>query len=290
MFLCGKSQITDELMESALRFDPDSWRQLMQFSLKSTISLRFPKSCKEKAVLARSLARRMADVGDRLTKISKTSFLVKGSGGIDWLNIGAYSVKFAESGRAETLTHRPTSTTVPVPEWIFVDKTFALESNWCDVSADLMKPPVARILCADLFEKEQGPHVVPTISGSSKAFDAIVGEVVAQRTAEKNNHLAETGDGTTSKIKQKTRELNRKAGMQKARQELLKKKTDLKRKRSAQSSSSRGGMWAGACMELCASHGTRAPGRSSGGTGNRMGRRRASACAGPLAARSRHPR
>lgn len=229
MFLISKSNLTIGLMESALRFGPDVWKHLLCYALRASPTLRLPKVCKDKSALSRAFAQRLNDVGDRLDKIPNAQLISTETGGIDWLRAGVYRLTFDKDGRAVKILHSPSSTEVPLPEWVYIDKTLSLDSNWCDTTAALVKPPASRIVCCELFEKGSGPHIIPQVAGASEVFDAIVAKVAAAKQAEPRNRQDEVGNPSV-RLREKQRLEDRREGMKKARIRLEEKKASLQRK------------------------------------------------------------
>lgn len=191
-----ESKISADKMESATRFDPDAWRQVMSYALKASPTLKIPKVCRDKAILRRALRKRIADIGDSLQKIDPGEFLSEATGGINWLKIGVYEATFGENGRLASVLHRPSNIRATVATYVYVDKGFKLENNWCDATAVFVRPPAARIVCADLFEQGQGPNVAPILTGASKAFDAIVSEAASHREEQMRQEQVDRGEGS----------------------------------------------------------------------------------------------
>lgn len=99
-YISSRCNISLVLLEQACVSDPDAWRQILVFVMCATTSLRFPKCCMDKCVMARSLDRRVVGAGGRWKFLTPDTFLTKKTKLIDWAAFGVFSLDFDKDGRA----------------------------------------------------------------------------------------------------------------------------------------------------------------------------------------------
>lgn len=125
-------------------------------------------------------------MGERL-KSFKAKGLLKGAT-ISWL-AGAYTLKWAESGRLHSIKHTNGDIIEIDEPDCPVTRTWALEQNWLDYGAFVVKEPMPRYYLHDFFKKAQsGPYALTYYTGKSKPLErdilAIHSALETKRSAE----------------------------------------------------------------------------------------------------------
>lgn len=130
---------------------------------------------------------RLESVGKRLDSFKARSGVAP-NGSISWHLVGAYKLRFAESGRCQEVLHMASKHTATVPEHVLIMRDFELLYNWCDETAQVVKPPLAPLVLASLFDKAgaKGPWSLQQFgSGKNKDFDSYVNECYESWSADR---------------------------------------------------------------------------------------------------------
>lgn len=225
--------ISHNLMESASGADRESMTQLLTFATAASPNLKLGERCKNKRVLELALLERMRALGPRLKPLSEKGASIcrkDGSHIIDWGSHGVYAIEFDKAGFAAAFLHRPTGDKVKTAEHVRVSRKFMLEQNWCEHSAAVVLKPVKLVL-ADLFEAQTGPHKTKHMTGGSKEWENIVTAIVARVTAEASSSV---GSAPQKRFREEQKTEAKRRNMEKAQARLEEKKTELTNRRRIQ--------------------------------------------------------
>lgn len=168
--------------------EPQFVRHAAQALLNIGGAAQEPESCKSRAVLTAVLNERSKGVDNRRDVFTGATTLLTARGAVAWIN-GVYKLDLDKDGHAATCTHRPSRTTVDVPDDVPLDNTVSLVNNHCDMTASVEKGHQKYFLKV-IFGKGTGPHKTPQWSGKAPKFE----ECAAQCAAEIARTLAKQSD------------------------------------------------------------------------------------------------
>ena len=232
-FICGKIKVSLGDLELALQSDPDAWRQILQFLLVSSLSLKLIDDNRKKSITATALEYRIDSMDqDRCSVFRDREFLHNTSKSIDWATLGVYDVVW-ESGanKAEAIKHRPSGDVAVLPEHITTTTDFVIDHNWADYGATIgLKPTRYDIAQAFFTDKSKGPHITPLMTHKMWLDLTAKAKVSVQRAEENARPVVEPAPAFMAKAK----ELSRKLALEKARAALDAKKHDLHNERVVQ--------------------------------------------------------
>lgn len=114
----------------------------------------------------------------------------------------------------QSITHRPTKTTVTVDGDIGIDSSLVRINNWSDSQAELQKGKARRFKLRAFFGKREGPNALEPWSGKCKELallaEAKLTQIRAQAAPAGNN------DEAAARTFAEQKELKRKSAMEKA--------------------------------------------------------------------------
>lgn len=223
------SSVSAGALEQFLVQDPQTVGQILEYGLVVSQSLRLPKMCQQKELLASALRRRCEEVGDRLSKFGQGSGLKdSASGALNWKKFGVYELQF-DKEVCKAIIHRPTGRSAKPPSHTIITKAFVLEENWNDFSCRVVLDPCTYHL-HKFFPDGEGPHSINALSGDNKDWREMVEGL--WRSREEDSQRRKTKVVVPSKpIGSVAKETKKKAAMVKARAALLKQKQDIKNRR-----------------------------------------------------------
>jgi hypothetical protein len=228
-FLSNKLNLPLDVLERACLYDPDSWRQILQFLGLLNLSSKLCKSCLQQEVVAGALIACIDANATRLSVIGANAF-DRHSGGIRWAHMGVYKLTFDEEN-ATHITHMPTNTTIPMPEHAPVTKAFTLGNNWSDFEAVIKLEPVSH-KCFMFFATGQGPKSLSKVNTQSELFANAVTATLAKIAARERDAKKTAFVTTTKKFNEAAKLKQKQDQMLKARNALAVKKEALESKRT----------------------------------------------------------
>lgn len=224
-----RSAVNAAALEQLLATDPDTVQQILEFGLVCSLSLKLPKTLVNKDLLSRALVARSTSVGGRLASFGAKALRDPSTGTVNWKLHGVYHLAFdTQTGRCNSITHRPTLTKVEPPAHVIITTGFMLTENWSDFSAKATLEPSVFLLCK-FFERGTGPHAHKLWSGDNQEWRALVAGEEAKYQVETSTMRSNTV--VVEPIGKKVKDAKRKASMVKAREALQKHKNDIKNKR-----------------------------------------------------------
>jgi len=172
-WLVANSGISLGGLETVCRKDPDTYKHLLIFALKCSLTVKMPLCCKVKSVCSSSLKRRHEDCGNRLQAVTDELLVEPTNKCANWGAIGIYEPRFVKGNpNCMEMLHRPTKHVAQVPPYVVITKEFTIKCNWDDLEAYACIGKHCKPLC-ELFADDCGPYYIKQWSGTEKDFDAL---------------------------------------------------------------------------------------------------------------------
>lgn len=223
----SKGYCTKTIYENIELKDPENLRRAFDFFTCTNSGHAWPAAALDKVVLERMMDRRAKDVGDRIKGWFQVALRQDSS--IDWTKGGPYTIEWAPStDRAISVKHISGERAF-IPDHIVIDKSFQLDFGWCDVRAQVSKPPSV-IKLIDLFCDLRRPPHNQLLSKKAdelvRIADSFAREVADMRLEAKPGF--ETAKNILSDAKQRQRDVI----LKKARESARARKEQKKQQRS----------------------------------------------------------
>ena len=90
-------------------------------------------------------------------------------GAINW-KAGLFEPDFNDAGILMFVIHRPTGHKAPVDEELRIDRTWKLDFNNDDLTAEFFRTKTHRHKCKDFFDAGQGPLKLAPLKGKATDF------------------------------------------------------------------------------------------------------------------------
>jgi len=173
-FWCARLQVTAASLGEATTKDPQLFKNLDTMFFAISMQCVIPDVCISQTVLERTLIARGGQIGDRFQFVVKghgTGCFISKTGVVDWSQ-GLYVLNW-ESGRAVTITHRPSGTTKPLDTEVPIVDGWELVHTYSDMGCKLEKGKTS-YPAESFFSKvaREGPHELrfKPWTGKSKPF------------------------------------------------------------------------------------------------------------------------
>ena len=167
-WLVANSGISLAGLETVCLKDPDTYKHLLIFALKCSLTVKMPQSCKVKSVCSSSLKSRHEGCGNRLLQVTDELLVERTNKCANWGAIGVYEPRFVTGNpNCVEMLHRPTKHVAKVPEYVVITKEFSIKCNWDDMEAYACIGKHCKPLC-ELFDESFGPYNIKQWSGTEK--------------------------------------------------------------------------------------------------------------------------
>ena len=140
-WLCGWLQNLNHKFDKSLaqavdKSDKDALRMLVEFITGLKPQVKLPRACLCKSVLAATLMKRAALLGNRLTDVFIQKAIDADSGAINYKDYGVYTWEPSEMGMVKRIKHRGGVVAV-VPEEVCIKKGWLINDNHSDIKANI---------------------------------------------------------------------------------------------------------------------------------------------------------
>lgn len=191
VYLKDKLAMDDRVLGIIKAFDPESVRFLFCQYLNCTPTLKCPEEAIDRRILHCWCDMRHALTPSRLRDF-RWGDHVAASGQIDWGQAGSFGLSF-ESGKLVRILHRASGIWVKMDADLGVDNSWALDHNWCDSKAKLVKTKNRKFGILGFFIGDSSlPKESACWTGTCQA-NFQLWERAAQQVKERDEEAAEGG-------------------------------------------------------------------------------------------------
>lgn len=218
-------------LETALGYDEDALKQMVQFLLVAPMSLKLPPECLYRGVMRKIFMQRHAAAGERAAILKKhKTKLFMATGKMNWAVVGVYRLDFS-GDRAHKITHQPSGLTVDIQSHCLINRDYIMTANWSDQAASCSLG-ASRFVLKDFFEKGVGPNATAAWNGNVKKL-----KIDAEKELRAHHERVEALKGRTNNLEEDFSNFSAPskrdggAAAARARAALQKRKTELQHKR-----------------------------------------------------------